>query len=300
MRYLHLDVFTDTPFEGNQLAVYPDPPRDLSAATMQKIANEMAFSETTFVFPRERNGDVRMRIFTPGTELPMAGHPTVGTTFALAAEGVIAKGRREFVFECGIGPIPVELEWSDSALSFVWMTQPLPKFGPQVEKRGEFAAAVGLEPSELVDLPVEFGSSGVPFLYVPVTTRAAVDRVAIDQAGVRRALGTAAGTNLSIFFFTSDRTGAAGDETVYSRMLAPDFGIAEDPATGSASGPLGCYLLRHGVVTADQAGSMLSLQGVAMKRPSRIFIAIDSAGGTITRVRVGGKAVGVGGGEVRF
>jgi trans-2,3-dihydro-3-hydroxyanthranilate isomerase len=96
---------------------------------------------------------------------------------------------------------------------------------------------------------------------------------------------------LPIFFFTTDRTGASGDETVYSRMLAPGFGVAEDPATGSASGPLGCYLLYHGVVTADQARSMLSLQGVAMKRPSRVYISIDSRDDTIARVRVGGKSV---------
>ena len=107
MRYLHLDVFTDTPLEGNQLAVFPDPPRDISPALMQRIAAEMNFSESTFVFPREANGDVRMRIFTPGEELPMAGHPTVGSTFALAAERVIVEGRTDFVFELGVGPTPV-------------------------------------------------------------------------------------------------------------------------------------------------------------------------------------------------
>jgi trans-2,3-dihydro-3-hydroxyanthranilate isomerase len=298
MRYLHLDVFTDTPFEGNQLAVVPDPPSELSGERMQKIAKEMAFSETTFVFPRERTGDVRMRIFTPGTELPMAGHPTIGTTFALASEGVIARGRRDFVFECGIGPIPVELEWDGAELSFAWMTQPLPTFGPQVARRTELAAAVGLDPRGLADLPIEFGSCGVPFLFVPIATRAAVDSISIDRAAVRRALGELDRTSLSMFFFTSDRTGSSGDETVYSRMLAPDFGIAEDPATGSASGPLGCYLLHHGVVTADQARSMLSLQGVAMGRPSRIFISIESRGGDISRVRVGGKSVMVAEGKI--
>ena len=117
MRYLHYDVFTSTPFEGNQLAVYPEPPRDIAVARMQRIAAEMNFSETTFVFPPEGTGDVRMRIFTPGTELPLAGHPTIGTTFALAHEGVIAPGRESFVFELGVGPIPVSLEWEDHGLS---------------------------------------------------------------------------------------------------------------------------------------------------------------------------------------
>src|SRR3954468_444762 len=129
MRYLHYDVFTSTPFEGNQLAVYPEPPRGIAVDRMQRIAAEMHFSETTFVFPPEGKGDVRMRIFTPGTELPLAGHPTIGTTFALAKEGVIARGRDEFVFELGVGPIPVSLQWHDMGLAFAWMTQLLPSFG---------------------------------------------------------------------------------------------------------------------------------------------------------------------------
>ena len=134
-------------------------------------------------------------------------------------------------------------------------------------------------------------SCGVAFLFVPVKTRAAVDRVEIDRRALARVYAQAKCDDLAVFFFTTDRTGASGDETVYSRMLAPQFGIAEDPATGGASGPLGSYLLHHGVVSAAQARSMVSLQGVAMKRPSRIHISIDSDGGTITRVRVGGQSV---------
>ena len=291
MRYLHYDVFTDTPFEGNQLAVCPDPPADLSTERMQRIANEMAFSETTFVLPRERSGDVRMRIFTPGSELPMAGHPTIGTTFALAAEGVIAPGRSEFVFECGIGPIPVMLEWNGAGLSFAWMTQPLPSFGFEIADRDGFAAASGLEGRDLADAPIEEVSCGVPFLFVPLASREAVDRVALDRRAAAAVLARAGQPEMAIFYFTVDRTGGRNEETVYSRMLAPAFGIAEDPATGGASGPLGCYLLYHGMVSADEARSMISLQGVAMKRPSRIHISIDSHDETITRVRVGGKAV---------
>lgn len=293
MRYLHYDVFTDTPFEGNQLAVCPEPPRDLSTARMQRIANEMAFSETTFVFPKEDRGDAKMRIFTPSAELPMAGHPTIGTTFALAAEGVIAAGREKFVFECGVGPIPVDLEWDGSRLSFAWMTQGLPSFGFQIADRAGFALAVGLEPSDLVDLPIEEVSCGVAFLFVPVASRDSIDRISIDRRAAARVLEKAGQPEQAIFFFTTDRKGATGDETVYSRMIAPAFGVAEDPATGGASGPLGCYLLHHGMVGAHAARSMLSLQGVAMKRPSRIYISIESKDRTITRVRVGGKAVAV-------
>jgi trans-2,3-dihydro-3-hydroxyanthranilate isomerase len=265
---------------------------------MQRIANEMAFSETTFVFPREGSGDVRMRIFTPFNELPMAGHPTIGTAFALAAEGAIAPGRRDFVFECGVGPIPVELEWGERGLTFVWMTQPLPSFGPEVAAREELAGAVGLAAGELADLPVAVVSCGVPCLFVPIRSRAAVDRISIDRRALDSALEGAGLVGMPLFFFTSDRTGAEGDETVYSRMMAPGFGISEDPATGGASGPLGCYLLQHEVVAPDQARSMLSLQGVAMKRPSRLFISIESRDGAITGVRVGGKAVMVARGEL--
>jgi len=293
VRYLHLDVFTQTAFEGNQLAVFPAPPQDIPADRMQRIAAEMAFSETTFVFPADGGGDVRMRIFTPGSELPMAGHPTIGTTFALAAEGAIERGRTDVVFELGVGPIPVSLEWNapDGGLSFAWMTQPLPSFGREIEDRGALAAAAGLRQSDLIDYPIEEVSCGVPFLFVPIASREAVDRVDVNRKALARAFAEAGRDSLPVFFFTMDRPAAAGGETVYSRMLAPDFGIAEDPATGGASGPLGCYLLYHGLVTGDEARDMLSLQGVAMGRRSRIHISIDSRDDTITRVRVGGQAV---------
>ena len=296
LRYLHLDVFTSTPFEGNQLAVYPEP-GTLTAERMQKIAQEMAFSETTFIYPPERGGDVRMRIFTPGDELPMAGHPTIGSTFALAHEGVIERGREKFVFELGVGPVPVSLEWGNEGLAFAWMTQPLPAFDKVIEDRAALAAAVGVSASDLVEgLPVQSVSCGVPFLFVPLRTRAAVDAALIDRKALGHCCQEARLTELPVFFFTSD---ASGSETVYSRMLAPGFGIVEDPATGGASGPLGSYLLHYGVVNADKARTMISLQGVAMRRPSQIHISIDSEGGSITRVRVGGRSVLVGEGSLR-
>ncbi len=298
LRYLHLDVFTDTPFEGNQLAVFPEPPRGLEPALMQRIAAEMNFSESTFVFPKEGDGDVRMRIFTPSEELPMAGHPTVGTTFALAAEGTITAGRRDFVFELGVGPTPVSLEWKNGTLDFAWMTQQLPSFETAFDA-GLLTAPLGLDSRDMVaHLPAQAISCGVPFLFVPLASRNAVAREQVDRRASEAAGRRAGARPLPIFIFTTDRSGARGDETVYSRMLAPAFGIGEDPATGGASGPLGCYLLHHGVLSPDAARSMLSLQGVAMGRPSRIYISIDSREGDITRVRVGGKSVLVGRGEL--
>jgi trans-2,3-dihydro-3-hydroxyanthranilate isomerase len=297
-RYLHVDVFTDTPFQGNQLAVFPEP-AGLTTANMQAIAQEMNYSETTFVWPKEGSGDVRMRIFTPGQELPMAGHPTIGTTFALAAEGVIQRGRDEFVFELGVGPIPVSLEWAQNGLSFAWMTQLRPTFGQTIASRDRLAAAVGVQRSDLGgDLPVQIVSCGVPFLFVPLASRRAVDAVSIDRRALASVFREADVEEHAVFFFTTERTRDAGEETVYSRMLASGFGIAEDPATGGASGPLGCYLLQYGLVTADDARRLLSLQGVAMGRPSRIHISIDSNDGAITRVRVGGTSVVVGRGEL--
>src|SRR6476659_7806590 len=162
MRYLHFDVFTDTPFEGNQLAVFPEP-KGLDTAMMQTITREMNFSECTFIFPPERGGDIKMRIFTPAEELPMAGHPTIGSTFALAAEGRIARGEERFVFELGVGPIDVSLEWGDEGLSFAWMTQLLPAFGPKLPNRDALSAALGVETSDLDgDHPAEVVSCGVP------------------------------------------------------------------------------------------------------------------------------------------
>jgi trans-2,3-dihydro-3-hydroxyanthranilate isomerase len=297
-RYLHLDVFTDFPFEGNQLAVFPEP-AGLTTEVMQIITREMNFSECTFIFPPETPGtNVRMRIFTPGEELPMAGHPTIGSTFAMVKEGVIKPGQDAFVFGLGVGPTPVSLEWKGAALDFAWMTQKNPQFGPEIADRAAFARAIGVDASELVETPPQQISCGVPFLFAALKTRAVVDSVSVDPkayAATCRASGIEA---LPLFIFTTDRTGATGDEVAYSRMLAPGFGITEDPATGSASGPLGCYLFKYRLVLRERLAHIVSLQGVKMRRPSRIHIAIDAQGEEITRVRVGGRSVLVGDGRL--
>ncbi len=154
--YLQYDVFTSEPLTGNQLAVFTDA-RGLSTERMQRIAREMNFSETTFILPKEQDGtDIRMRIFTPFVEMPAAGHPTVGSTFALAHTGVITPGRDRFVFGLNIGPTPVDLEWDGDALRFAWMTQRLPVFGPTVDDRAAVASALGLTTDDLAPgLPVQ-------------------------------------------------------------------------------------------------------------------------------------------------
>jgi trans-2,3-dihydro-3-hydroxyanthranilate isomerase len=282
-RYLHYDVFSERRFAGNQLAVFPEA-AGLSAQTMQQIAREIGFAETTFVTVPEQPGtDIRMRIFTPGTELPMAGHPVVGSTFALARHGTIGAGRTDWTFGLNIGPTPVSLEWSESRLNFAWMTQRNPEFGPRFDDVGRIATALGLEEEDVraTGLPVQQVSCGMPFVFVPVATRAAVDRAAPDA----RLL------DFEAYVFTTDRAHARDSAITYSRMFAPQFGIIEDPATGGASGPLGSYLVHHSIVTPAQGRSVLNLQGVKLGRPSWIHVSVESANGDISRVRVGGTSV---------
>jgi trans-2,3-dihydro-3-hydroxyanthranilate isomerase len=299
MKYLHYDVFTDRKFEGNQLAVFHDA-RGLSKEQMQAITREMNFSECTFILPAESAGtDVRMRIFTPGTELPMAGHPTIGSTFALAELGVIKPGRESFVFGLGVGPTKVELTWEGDRLSFAWMDQSLPDVRQPVTPRPDIIRAVGLDPAAVdqTGLPVEEISCGNPFTIVPVRTRKAVDAAEPDMAAMRRIRSAFPSNHVGVFFFSSEPVDA--DVIAYSRMFAPGAGVAEDPATGSATGPLACYLVRHGLADRAQMRDMVSLQGVAMGRPSRLHMRIAQDGsGAITRVQVGGKSVRVGEGSI--
>jgi trans-2,3-dihydro-3-hydroxyanthranilate isomerase len=298
-RYLHYDVFTNHRFGGNQLAVFPQA-AGMPREAMQAVAREINFSESTFVLPAESPGtDVRMRIFTPGAEMPMAGHPTVGSTFALAHEGVIAAGREQWVFGLNIGPTPVAIEWEGTRATFVWMTQKLPEFGVTMADIAGVAQALGLETSDiqLTGLPVQEVSCGVPFLFVPLATRRAVDAAGTSRAAMAR-ITEAAGLadERGVFVFSTE--GGADHATVYSRMFAPHLGVTEDPATGSASGPLGSYLVRHGVVRPDNAGQIRSFQGAWMGRPSWIRIAIATQGRDIVGVRVGGEAVLVAEGEM--
>src|SRR5688572_424063 len=175
--YFQYDVFTSEPLLGNQLAVFTDASA-LSTEQMQRIAREMNFSESTFILPAERDDtDIRMRIFTPYIEMPAAGHPTVGSTFALAHIGLIEQGQPRFVFGLNIGPTPVDLEWDDGRLRFAWMTQSNPAFGTPLGDRGAIAAALGLAADDVVAaLPIQEVSCGVPFLFVPLKDKATVDR----------------------------------------------------------------------------------------------------------------------------
>lgn len=298
LEYVRLDVFTDRPFTGNMLAVFLNA-AGLDDSRMQRIANELAVPETTFVFPPETPGtDARVRIFTPSQELPMAGSPAVGTTFALAGGGRLRAGADKAVLGLGIGPTTIGLEWVPGGLAFAWMTQPVPTLGPVVTDTTAVAAALGLQRGDVAGgkLPVQVASSGLPFLYVPLNSRVAVDAASLERAALCAALRAVNLQELPVFVFTPESGG--DDATVYSRMFAPSLGIPEDPATGSASGPLGAYLLHHKAVSADPRTPLVNLQGARMGRPGRIYISLSSSGGVLREVRVGGKALVVGRGSL--
>ena len=301
MRRLHyhlVDVFTDRAFGGNPLAVITNG-RGVSGETMQSVAKEFNLSETTFVLPPDDSRhDWRVRIFTPGSELPMAGHPTIGTTFVLAREHLIPRDSEEttITLEEGVGPVPVRVEFRDGEPSYAEMTQPLPAFGPTLEDRARAAEMLSLQEEDIeADLPLEVVSCGVPFLFVPLRTLDAARR-ARPRADVMERVAASIGIPPEVFLFTLETEGAAS--TVHSRMFAPGLGITEDPATGGASGPLGCYLVRHGLVTGEGAADILSEQGIEMGRPSYIKIRIEGGPERITAVRVGGQCHFVGEGMI--
>ena len=273
--YRLVDVFTDKAFGGNPLAVFLEPGK-LEATTMQAIAKELHLSETTFVLPPTSStaADHRVRIFTPDAELPFAGHPTIGTAYVLA-EGTDGAMR----LEEGVGVINVTLREG-----FVQMEQPLPTFTGTTIARKAAAEALGLAVEEVRnDVPIQMGSSGVPFLFVPLANLKAVRRA-------RRPAGLDA--SVYVFAMSGERSGSH----VHGRMFDQGLGIGEDPGTGSAQGPLGAYIVAHELVQAAPTTRIRSEQGFEIGRPSILDIEVDKAGAAITAVRVGGRCVAMGGG----
>jgi trans-2,3-dihydro-3-hydroxyanthranilate isomerase len=277
LRYVVADVFTETPLAGNQLAVFTDA-RDLDEGTMQALALEVGFSESVFVLPAERDGDVRIRIFTPRVELRFAGHPILGSAFALGGP----LQRSLLRLETGSGTVPVELERDESgAIVFGRMSQPVPTVEPYPDAEG-LLAALGVERSLL---PVERYDNGVQPTYVLLPSEG-------DVAALRPDLAALA--ELEVMASCS-----AGTGTVWkTRMFAPYGGVPEDPATGSAAGPLACHLCRHGLVPW---GTEIEItQGVELGRPSKLYARAHGRDGTVESVEVGGRAVVVARGEYRI
>jgi trans-2,3-dihydro-3-hydroxyanthranilate isomerase len=292
-RFVQVDVFTDHIFGGNQLAVFLDPD-GLSDAEMQSIAREMNFAETTFVFKpgQPERAVARVRIFTPGSELPFAGHPTVGTAWVLAKRGLVPAGTREFCLEEGIGLVPVRLEGDADV---VWMSHRDREFGAPLDQRREIAEALGLTEADLLaDKPIQTGATGVEFLYVALKDPKTVDRA---NANMRAVAAACPGQRVGVFVFAPDPD--RGPAHVYSRMFAGDvFGVPEDAATGSASGPLGAYVAERGLVLLQSPIEIISSQGYRMGRPSTVRIRLDLRDGRATNIQVGGGVVPVLEGEL--
>jgi trans-2,3-dihydro-3-hydroxyanthranilate isomerase len=275
--YVVLDVFTDTPLEGNQLAVFTDG-RDLAGERMQRVARELNLSETVFVLPAERDGHVRIRIFTPASELPFAGHPVLGSAF------VVGEQLDETVvrLETGIGVVPVELEREGDRIVFGRMQQPVPGWEPY-ERADELLRALGVERSSL---PVEAYPNGPLHVYVALESEESVAALRPDLS----ALAGLTGVGANCF------TGAG--RRWKTRMFAPALGVAEDPASGSAAGPLAVHLARHGRIAFGEEIEIR--QGAEIGRPSVLFARADGSPERVERVEVGGSAVVVARGEYRL
>jgi trans-2,3-dihydro-3-hydroxyanthranilate isomerase len=297
--FLQLDVFTSQPFGGNPLAVFLDA-RGLSTEQMQTLAREMNFSESTFLLPPESEGAARrVRIFTPAMEMPMAGHPTVGTAAALVGRGLVDSpppDRPSLILDLNIGPVQVDLEPRERGLPFVWMNHRLPQFGPRREDRARIAAALGLEESDLdPDLPVEVVSTGVPFLFVPICSLESIARARSETGPLASLFAGAELANVALF----TRQTVDPSCRFHARMFAPHLaGIVEDAATGSMAAPFGAYAARTGLLQDASDVTFTIEQGLEMHRPSQIVVQVAWQGDTFTRLRIGGDSVLVGEGEI--
>ena len=285
-----VDVFTDRALAGNPLAVVLEAD-GLSTVQMQAIARETNLSETTFILPPEkRDHAAKVRIFTPHAELPFAGHPTVGTGWVLLDEGLVSPDADGFTLEEGVGPIAVEVDRSGETV-VLWMTHPTVRFGETIAQRDEIAAAIGLTVGDLLpEVPIQIASTGVPFAYVALKDAAAVDRAVASGEALSIILDPHGLPPIFLF-------AAVGSHRLYSRMFGVHslMQIVEDPATGSASGPLGAFAVRYGVVSRGPQVLIVSEQGTKMGRQS--FIQIKLAYSTDVdipeRIEVGGSVVPV-------
>jgi trans-2,3-dihydro-3-hydroxyanthranilate isomerase len=275
--YVIADVFTATPLEGNQLAVFPDG-RGLPGEQMQRAARELNLSETVFFLPPEHGGDVRLRIFTPSTELPFAGHPVLGSAFVTAE----MLGAASVRLETGAGIVPVELRREGEQIVFGRMEQPIATWAPYPDT-GRLLSALGVRSS---GMPVEAYQNGPRHVYVALDDEAAVAALRPDTG----ALADLGAIGVSCF--------AGSGRRWKTRMFGPGLGVAEDPATGSAAGPLAVHLARHG---RTQFGEEIEIrQGAEVGRPSVLYAQADGSAERVERVLVGGPAVVVARGEYRL
>ncbi|MEW6544120.1 MAG: PhzF family phenazine biosynthesis protein [Nitrospirota bacterium] len=303
LRFYQADVFTDLPFSGNPVAVVPDA-SGLADLELQRIAREMNLSETVFVLaPTDPAAAAKIRIFTPTREIPFAGHPVLGTFFVLGKIGRLTcrEPVTRLMYECNIGVFPVELHAGDGEILRVVMTQPKPQFLGSVEPVKdlfEVANALGLSKKVITGtkLPVEVVSTGLPVMIVPIRTLTAVRSIEPDFAAINEICARYGANGIMVFTTVT----VEEPSTVHTRMFASPIGVTEDPATGSASGALGAYLVHNGVVEVGPTTEIIAEQGYELERPSRILIQVRSDDDAIQEVKVGGQAVMVIEGAVTF
>ncbi|KAF4516325.1 hypothetical protein B566_EDAN000566 [Ephemera danica] len=303
LKFYQADVFTSEPFGGNPVAVFPDAD-GLSDEQLQQIAREMNLSETVFVFPpTDKAAVVRLRIFTPTQELPFAGHPVIGTFYLLAQLGLVplTGAVTRLLYECNIGLFPVELRGVEKQIEHVVMSQPKPEFLDRVEDEADFyklALSLGLPKYAVAEAksPIEVVSTGLPVLILPIRTLTAIRSIRPDPSAITDLCRRFGANGIMVFTTVT----VEPDSTVHTRMFAPAIGILEDPATGSASGALGAYLVHHCIVDVKPISEIVSEQGYEIERPSRILIQVDSTDGVIQDVQVGGECVMVVEGELKF
>jgi trans-2,3-dihydro-3-hydroxyanthranilate isomerase len=302
IRFVQADVFTDTVFGGNPVAVIPDA-EGLTARDMQRIAREMNLSETVFVLPpKNSKAQFRLRFFTPTEEIPFAGHPSLGTFYVLARLGRLrlTEPVTRVVEETALGLFPIEVEVRDGEVVQVGMTQARPKFSPPLSSPLEamrVAGGLSLPVRQIADrFPIQGVSTGLPVLMVPVKSLKAMNEIRVHVPAVEDLCRRHKVKGILVFtFMTVDP-----NSTVHARMFGPLIGILEDPATGSASGALGAYLVHHNAVAVQPVTTIRCEQGLEMGRPSSILIEVTVRGSEIREVKVRGQAVIVVEGTMSF
>lgn len=269
-RYRVVDVFTQTPLEGNTSTVFPDA-ASLDSSTMQRIARELSVSETVFVLPSQQADCVaRLKIFTPRKELDFAGSPTIATGFVLMKLGYVRAGTDLFSVEENVGAIPIAVDGTER--SMLWLRTPPVSDHATIDK-SEAAALIGLAPDALADATPQILSAGNPTLFIALKSNAAVDEVSLDSAKWAAIHSRYHPDPMCAFVFSPTSEGA------YSRVFAPDYGVAEDPGTGSSTGPLAFYMMRHGMTSAKAGSRFVSEQGVRMGRRSMLHVRVHGENG---------------------
>jgi trans-2,3-dihydro-3-hydroxyanthranilate isomerase len=285
--FYQVDVFTNTPFSGNPLAVFFDVEEQLSSLAMLSIAKEMNLSETTFVLPPgEMPADFSVKIFTPEKEIPFAGHPTIGTAHILRETGRAISGDHSIKLSMKAGIITVTQGLIDNLL---FMDQPLPEYLPVLDCADKIGNVLSIPTSsiKLSRYPIQIVSTGLPVILVPINSIKALEKIVINASKLDNFLHSL-GVEM-LYAFTDETLNPSAN--IHARMFAPPLGILEDPATGSAAGAMGAYIYKHKILPENNLKNIVIEQGYKMGRPSCIHVEIYHEHNEIKKIRVGGESV---------